>query len=73
MTVTIALDGRTRKEVKITPSNLFGFDNALVLVGNQIESGAHKLSFARQGKGPLYFNASLTYFTLEYPITRAGL
>ena len=28
---------------------------------------------SRQGKGPLYFNAYLTNFTLEDPITRAGL
>ena len=29
MTVAIALDGQTRKEVKITPADLFTFDNAL--------------------------------------------
>ncbi|QEH33355.1 MG2 domain protein [Aquisphaera giovannonii] len=73
MTVTISLDGRPRKEVKITPSNLFAFDNALVLEGKQLESGAHKLTFARRGTGPLYFNAYLTNFTLEDPIARAGL
>ena len=30
MTVAIALDGQTRKEVKITPADLFTFDNTFV-------------------------------------------
>src|SRR5207248_8734950 len=33
----------------------------------------HTVSFLKRGKGPLYFNAYLTNFTLEDPITRAGL
>ncbi|WP_165226614.1 alpha-2-macroglobulin family protein [Aquisphaera insulae] len=73
MTVTIAVDGQPRKEVKINASNLFAFDNALVLEGKQLDSGAHKLRLARAGTGPLYFNAYLTNFTLEDPIARAGL
>ncbi len=73
MTVTLALDGQTRKEVKITPESLFGFDNALVLEGEAIETGPRTISIVKQGKGPLYFNAYLTNFTLEDPITRAGL
>jgi uncharacterized protein YfaS (alpha-2-macroglobulin family) len=73
MTVSIALDGQTRKEVKITPSELFSFDSAMVLEGKEVETGTHTISFHKQGKGPLYFNAYLTNFTLEDPITRAGL
>ncbi len=73
MTVAIALDGQTRKEVKITPADLFSFDNAFVLEGKDVEMGLHTVSFVKQGKGPLYFNAYLTNFTLEDPITRAGL
>jgi len=73
MTVAIALDGQTRKEVKITPADLFRFDNAFVLEGKDVETGAHTVSFTKQGKGPLYYNAYLSNFTLEDPITRAGL
>ena len=73
MTVAIALDGQTRKEVKITPADLFTFDNAFVLEGNALEAGSHTVSFLKQGKGPLYYNAYLTNFTLEDPITRTGL
>jgi uncharacterized protein YfaS (alpha-2-macroglobulin family) len=73
MSLAIALDGRNRKEVKITPGNLFSFDNGFVLEGNALDSGEHTISFLKQGKGPLYFTAYLSNFTLEDPITRAGL
>ena len=73
MTVAIALDGQTRKEVKITPADLFTFDNVFLLEGPALEAGEHTVSFLKQGKGPLYFNAYLTNFTLEDPITHAGL
>ena len=44
MTVAIALDGQTRKEVKITPADLFSFDNAFVLEGKERGDGlAHGL------------------------------
>jgi len=73
MTVSIAVGGETKKQVRITPADLFGFDNALVLEGKDIASGPLNLTLTRQGTGPLYFNAYLTNFTQEVPITRAGL
>lgn len=73
MSVTIALDGKDRKTVKITPADLFRFDNAFVVEGAALEAGAHTVAFRKEGKGPLYFNAYLTNFTLEDPITGAGL
>ncbi len=73
MVVSVTLDGVARKEVKIEAKNLFTFDNAFVLTGEQVTSGEHRLEVARKGKGPVYFNAYLTYFTLEDPITRTGL
>ncbi len=73
MTVSIGLDGQSRKEVTITPADLFTFDNAFVLEGQALEAGEHTVSFLKRGKGPLYFNAYLTNFTLEDPITHAGL
>jgi len=73
MTVTIAVDGEVRKEVTITPANLFGFDASLVLEGDDLSSGEHSITLARKGTGPLYFNTYLTNFTLEDPIARAGL
>jgi uncharacterized protein YfaS (alpha-2-macroglobulin family) len=73
MTVSIALDGKTKKSIRITPADLFQFDNAVVLVGNEVETGTHAISFHKEGKGPLYFNSYLTNFTLEDPITHTGL
>jgi uncharacterized protein YfaS (alpha-2-macroglobulin family) len=73
MTVEVWLDGKKQKEVKIDAGNLFTFDNRVVLTGDAVETGKHTLELRRQGKGPVYFNAYLTNFTLEDFITRAGL
>src|SRR5262249_1906770 len=53
--------------------NLFTFDNQFILFGDAVESGKHKLEIKKKGTGPVYFNAYLTNFTLEDPITKAGL
>ena len=73
MTVEILLNGKKLKEVKINKDNIFNFDNKLVLEGDAVDTGEHKLEFRKKGKGPLYFNAYLTNFTLEDFITKAGL
>jgi uncharacterized protein YfaS (alpha-2-macroglobulin family) len=73
LSVEVYLDGRKHKEVKIDASNLFTFDNRLVLVGDAVDTGRHTLELRRKGTGPIYFNAYLTNFTLEDFITRAGL
>jgi uncharacterized protein YfaS (alpha-2-macroglobulin family) len=74
MTVTVKLDGRAMKQVRITAANFFSFDNKLVLTGgDQVTDGPHKLEFTKTGRGPLYFNAYVTNFTLEDPIKKAGL
>jgi len=69
----VLVDGKSRKRVKITPADLFTFDGTLVLAGDALEGGEHTVEFRKSGRGPLYFNAYLTNFTLEDPITRAGL
>jgi uncharacterized protein YfaS (alpha-2-macroglobulin family) len=73
MTVEVWLDGKKQKEVKIDASNLFTFDNKLVLLGDAVETGKHTLELKRKGTGPVYFNAYVTNFTLEDFITKAGL
>jgi uncharacterized protein YfaS (alpha-2-macroglobulin family) len=73
MTVEILLGGEKVKEVTINSDNLFTFDNKLVLEGEEVTTGTHKIQFRKKGTGPLYFNAYLTNFTLEDPITAAGL
>ncbi|MBM3334889.1 alpha-2-macroglobulin, partial [Candidatus Sumerlaeota bacterium] len=73
LTVEIFLDGKKRKEVKISAENLFAFDNRLVVEGDAVESGRHTIELRKKGTGPLYFNAYLSYFSLEEFITSAGL
>lgn len=73
LTVEVWLDGTKQKEVKITAADLFTFDNKLVLTGDAVTTGQHTLELKRRGKGPLYWNAYVTNFTLEEHITRAGL
>ena len=73
MTVEVWLDDKKFKEVHIDKTNLFSFDNKLVLVGDKVTTGKHTLEIKRKGSGPVYFNAYVTYFTLEDFITKAGL
>jgi uncharacterized protein YfaS (alpha-2-macroglobulin family) len=73
MNLDIYLDGKKMKSVRITHENLFTFDNKLVLEGKAITTGRHDLKIVRTGRGPVYFNAYLDYFSLEDFITRAGL
>jgi uncharacterized protein YfaS (alpha-2-macroglobulin family) len=65
MTVEIFLDGQRKKSVRISGDNLFTFDNALVLEGEAIAAGEHTVEVRRKGRGPVYFNAYLSNFTLE--------
>jgi len=73
LTVGVFIDGVKKKEVAINAANLFSYDNKLVLTGEQVPAGKHEIRFVKAGTGPLYFNAYLTNFTLEDPITKAGL
>ncbi|HMF15135.1 MAG TPA: alpha-2-macroglobulin family protein, partial [Gemmataceae bacterium] len=73
MTVEIWLDGKKHKEVHIDKTTLFSFDNKLILTGDQVTTGKHTLEIKRKGSGRVYFNAYVTYFTLEDFITKAGL
>lgn len=73
MTLEVLVDGNKEKEIKIDKSNLFTFDNKFVLLGDAVETGKHTVELHRHGKGPVYFNAYLTNFTLEDFITKAGL
>jgi uncharacterized protein YfaS (alpha-2-macroglobulin family) len=73
MTVEVWVDGKRHKEVQINTSNLFTYDNKLVMLGDALDSGKHVVEIRRRGTGPVYFNAYLTNFTLEDFITKAGL
>jgi hypothetical protein len=44
-----------------------------VLEGKQIAGGAHSVTLKKSGRGSIYFNAYLDYFSLEDFITKEGL
>lgn len=73
LTVEILVDGDVKKTVRITSENLFAFDSSLVLTGDALSTGNHVVELRKSGRGPLYYNAYLTNFTLEDPIAAAGL
>lgn len=73
MTIEVLVDGVRQKQVKITADNFFSFDNSVVLQGDAVKSGRHRIEIRRSGTGPVYFNAYLTNFTREDPITATGL
>jgi len=70
--LTLSLDGRPMKEVHISKTNFFTFDNQLLLSGLQLKPGSHKLTFAKHGQGALYYSAYLSYFTKEEDVKAAG-
>lgn len=73
MEILIRYDGQIKKRIRINKDNLFQFDNRLLLNATQLQSGKHTISIERKGKGALYYNAYLSYFSLEDYIKRAGL
>jgi hypothetical protein len=73
MVVEVWMDGKKVKEAEIKPENLFTYDNKFVLTGADVADGKHEIEIKRRGKGPVYYNAYLTNFTLEDDITKAGL
>ncbi|QDT97044.1 alpha-2-macroglobulin family protein [Gimesia aquarii] len=73
LTLEIYLDGQKQKEVTITAENLFTFGNKLVVEGDALSAGAHRLEIRKTGSSPLYYNAYVTNFTKENFITEAGL
>ena len=73
MTIDVVIDGQVAKSVKVNAENLFSFDNAVVVEGADVTGGKHTIEVRRRGKGPVYFNTWLSYFTTEDFITKAGL
>lgn len=69
----VLLDGKVLKTVHIDKKNLLSFDGELRLKGDEVPGGKHTLTFRRKGKGAVYFNAYLTYFTLEEDVAATGL
>ncbi|MFZ2657557.1 MAG: MG2 domain-containing protein [Victivallales bacterium] len=73
MVVEILVDGELAKVEKITPRDIFSFNNKFLLEGKNLSTGKHKIEIRKTGKGPVYYNAYFSYFSLEDYIRKAGL
>ena len=71
--IEILIDGISKRKERITKENLFNFNNSLILTGEEVTSGEHTIEIKASGKGPLYYNAYLTNFSLEDYIRKTGL
>jgi hypothetical protein len=73
LTLDIFFNDNKMKTVRIHAENLFTFDNQFILAGRALPTGTHTLTLKKSGRGPIYFNSYLDYFTLEDFIAREGL
>src|SRR5439155_10267062 len=71
-TLSLKIDGQPMKEIKLSKTNFFTFDNRLVLSGLHVKPGVHKIEFTKNGQGALYYSAYLSYFTKEEDVRGAG-
>ncbi len=71
--VIVRIDGEDVKTVTISPETLFDFDQSVVLMGEDVTTGEHTIELVKEGQGPLYWNAYLTYFSREDHIEATGL
>lgn len=69
----VLLDGKVLKKVHIDSKNLLTFEGELRIPSRELPAGDHQLTFRRKGKGAVYFNSYLSYFTLEEDAPPSGL
>ncbi|MGD9061871.1 MAG: hypothetical protein PVF72_15635, partial [Desulfobacterales bacterium] len=73
LTLDVFFNDQKVKTIRMNAQNLFTFDHKWVLEGKQIAGGAHSVTLKKSGRGRIYFNAYLDYFSLEDFITKEGL
>ena len=72
LTAEIEVDGRVVKTVSFTRDNLFSDDGVIELSGDELQPGTQSLRIVRSGRGNLYYDAFLSYFSLEERLTAAS-
>ena len=73
MEAEILYDGVPVKTIASTKETLFTFDNAFRMSGKDLADGSHVITIRRKkGSGNIYANSTLSYFSLEDPISAAG-
>jgi hypothetical protein len=71
-TVTIRVNGKERKSVKFNKENVLSGEGVVFLMGKEIPDGKLEIEIEMKGKGSVYANAFLTYFTKEAKIKGSG-
>lgn len=71
-TVTVAVGPQFKREFKVTAENALLFDNRMVIPAPALGNGPQTITITREGKGNLYYQAFLRYFSLEEGIQAAG-
>jgi uncharacterized protein YfaS (alpha-2-macroglobulin family) len=73
--LTVSVDNGTlaQKAFKVSPDNMFFFDNLLTLSGETIGPGRHTIQVTKKGKGAAYISTTTAFFTKEEDIQGAGL
>ena len=72
LTVTLSIDDRITKTIRVTKENLFTLDNTLTLTGADLPAGRHVVRIRKEGTGNLYFEGHLTVYTREEGVKAAG-
>ena len=70
--LVVSVDGQPMKEIQLSKTNFFTFDNQVLLYGLQVKPGSHKVTLTKKGNGALYYSAYLSYFTKEEDVKGAG-
>lgn len=72
MTITLNIDSKVSRTMKVTRENMFTFDKELKLAADQLGTGTKTVSISKRGRGNLYWGAYATFFTKEEKIEPAG-
>lgn len=70
--LSILYNNELVKKITVNKDNMLSFDNIIDIPSKYLESGKGKLTFVKEGKGSLYYNTSLDYFSLEEDIKGSG-
>jgi hypothetical protein len=69
---TVTLNGRNLGSVRFTRENLFSDEGSFEVSGDQLRPGKQTITISTEGDAKVYYDAFLTYFSLEEPIKAAS-
>jgi len=72
MTVEVLLDGKPVQSWRVDAKNALSVDMSAVLGHERLGAGAHRIEITRHGRGTVYANAFLEYYSFEDPIPPGG-